>query len=71
LTKRAIALACAVEPLAFSVCFPPQLTFDCDIADGVAPCVASLLFPQPDSTSAPLASTLSAVLIRLIFKSVL
>ena len=50
-TNRAIALAWAVEPLALSVFFPPQLTF----AGGapVDPCgaLALLSLPHPDSTS--------------------
>ena len=68
-----MAFAWAVDPLAFSVCFPPQLTFAADEPDeelDVAPLPFSLLFPHADSISAPVANTLSAAPNWLILKIV-
>ena len=70
-----MAFAWAVDPLAFSVCFPPQLTLaadepaepDDDEPD-VAPLPLSLLFPHADSISAPVANTLTAAPNWLILK---
>jgi hypothetical protein len=74
--KRVIALAWAVDPLALSVFFPPQLTFPDDAPDAPAapvvppPLLALLLsFPHPDNTSAAQARTLSAAPNRLSFNS--
>ena len=72
-----MAFALAVDPLAFSVCFPPQLTLAADepvAPDDDEPDVAplpfafSLLFPHADSISAPVANTLSAAPNWLILK---
>jgi hypothetical protein len=68
LIKRVIALAWAVEPLALSVCFPPQLTFPAAAADELG-ALAFLSLPHPDSTSA-IARTPSAALNRLSFNLV-
>jgi hypothetical protein len=65
LTKRVIALAWAVDPLAFKVFFPPQLTCVAVVAPGP---VALLSVPHPDKSSAPVVRTLSAGPNRLIFK---
>jgi hypothetical protein len=86
LTKRVIALAWAVDPLAFSVCFPPQLTAPDDAPDVALPPLAPLValvalpapepvavflsLPHPDNTSAALARTLSAAPNLLSFNSV-
>src|SRR5882757_8520220 len=68
--KRVIALAWAVEPLAFRVCLPPQATF----ADGVTvvalPPVALLLLPHADNMTAPVAKKLTAMPNRLSFNSI-
>jgi hypothetical protein len=57
-TKRVIALAWAVDPLAFIAFFPPQLTWP----DGVAPLPQARvsLLPHPDTSSAPAVRTLNA-----------
>jgi hypothetical protein len=71
-----MAFAWAVDPLAFSVCFPPQLTFADDEPEelnepDVAPApLVVLLFPHAESIIAPLANTLSAAPNRLSFKIV-
>jgi hypothetical protein len=74
-----MAFACAVEPLAFNVFLPPQLTCDADEpAAGLAPDVALapdvgldvellLLLPHADNISEPAASTPSAAPNRLSF----
>jgi hypothetical protein len=67
-------LACAVDPLAFSVFFPPQVTLPDDAPDVAlpAPVPVALFFslPHPDTTSAALARTLSAAPNLLSFNSV-
>jgi len=65
LTNRVIALAWAVDPLALSVFFPPQLTFA--LADVL---LAFLSLPHPDGTSALVTRTHSTALNRLSFNSV-
>jgi hypothetical protein len=71
LVKRVIALFWAVEPLALSVGFPPQLTFPADGAPAdVLGALAFLSLPHPDSISAPVARTPSAALNRLTFNLV-
>jgi hypothetical protein len=76
-----MAFACAVEPLAFKVFLPPQLTCDADEpAVGDEPAVAVdpdvavvpddeelLLLPHADNISEPAASTPSAAPNRLSF----
>ena len=70
--NRVIALAWAVEPLALSVGFPPQLTFPAAAPDELDPlgALAFLSLPHPESIRAPIARTPSAALNRLSFKLV-
>jgi hypothetical protein len=81
MTKRVIALAWAVDPLAFSVFFPPQSTFPNNAPavelppaalGKLPPAVLLALFSleHPDKSSAPVAKTLSAAPNRLGFNSV-
>jgi hypothetical protein len=74
LTKRVIALAWAVDPLAFSVFFPPQVTFPDDAPEvALAPLDPLEVFfslPHPDNTSAAPARTVSAAPNLLSFNSV-
>jgi hypothetical protein len=79
LTKRVIAFACAVEPLAFNVFLPPQLTPDDDAApeaplDALVPDEDEdelLLLPHAANTSALAATRLSAAPDRLSFTELL
>jgi hypothetical protein len=69
--KRVIALAWAVDPLAFSVGFPPQFTVTENVlVAGEFPPAVFLSPPHPDKSKAPLAKTLSAAPNRLRFNSV-
>jgi hypothetical protein len=66
-------LAWAVEPLAFSIFFPPQSTFtDSPLVVELASfaVLALLPFPHPDKISAPIVSTPSAAPNGLSFNSV-
>src|SRR5437588_6433631 len=69
-SKRVIAFACAVEPLALSVFWPPQLAGAPPVEAPPAPGVL-LSLPQADSTSALAATRLSAAACRLIFTWIL
>jgi hypothetical protein len=69
LTKRVIALAWAVEPLALSVCLPPQLTFAVALPDELGALVF-LSLPHPESIIAPITRTPSAAPDRLSFNSI-
>jgi hypothetical protein len=71
LTKRVIALAWAVDPLALSVAFPPQVTFTADEGVVVLPPVAVLSLPHADNITAPVATTARTAPNRLIFNSIL
>jgi hypothetical protein len=66
--NRVIALACAVDPLAFSDCLPPQLTAEAEL-DPLDPLdpdeVVLLSLPQADSSKALAANKLSAAPDRL------
>jgi len=62
-------LAWDVEPLAFSVIFPPQFTSDNAALSPAALLVLSSL-EHPDKISAPVAKTLSAAPNRFGFNSV-
>jgi hypothetical protein len=69
-----MAFFCAVEPLAFNVFLPPQLTCEADAGPdvGLDPDVGLevellLLLPHADNTSEPAASTPSAAPNRLSF----
>jgi hypothetical protein len=57
LTKRVIAFSWAVEPLAFKVGWPPQVTFT---GGAALPPVALLLPPHADKITAPAVTILSA-----------
>jgi hypothetical protein len=63
LTKRVIAFAWAVDPLALSVFFPPQLTLVDDLL--VVPLVLLLSLPHADNISEQVASMLTAAPNRL------
>jgi len=60
-------LAWAVDPLAFSVCFPPQLTLATEDPVVALPPVALLSLPQPDNTIALAATMLNAPPVRFNF----
>ena len=64
-----MAFACAVEPLAFNVFWPPQLTCDADEPDVALDPDEDvlLLLPHADNTSEPAASTPNAAPNRLSF----
>src|ERR1700721_2293367 len=63
LTKRVIAFSWAVEPLAFRVGWPPQVT----LSDAPLPPVALLLPPHADKITAPTVRTITAAPNLLIF----
>jgi hypothetical protein len=81
MTKRVIALAWAVDPLALSVFVPPQSTFRGNTAAVALPPAALAELPpavlpalfslqHPDKSSAPVAKTLNAARNRFGFNSV-
>jgi hypothetical protein len=70
LTKRVIALAWAVDPLAFSDFFPPQLTFAEGVEVDAPPPLAFLSLPHADKISAPVVRMLSAAPNRSSFNLV-
>src|SRR6516162_1905763 len=65
LTKRVIAFAWAVEPLAFRVGLPPQITFAGDVPVVALPPVVLLSPPHADNIAAPAARILSVAPNRL------
>jgi hypothetical protein len=66
LTKRVIAFAWAVDPLALSVFFPPQLTLADDLLVVPLPWLALLLsLPHADNIREQVASMLTAAPNRL------
>jgi hypothetical protein len=65
-----MAFAWAVDPLALSVFFPPQLTFAAGAPVDALGALARLSLPHPDSTSAMTARAHGKALNRLIFNLV-
>jgi hypothetical protein len=67
LTKRVIAFAWAVEPLALRIGLPPQATFADGVPVVVLPPVAFLSLPHADNITAPVVRILNAAPNRLSF----
>jgi hypothetical protein len=65
--KRVMALACAVEPLAFSAFFPPHVELPEALALDELVVVELLLLPQAASSRTPTVMTPTAAPDRLSF----